>query len=36
MTPEAFRSQIETTLFGPMNVNRAALPQMRAHVPVSS
>jgi NAD(P)-dependent dehydrogenase (short-subunit alcohol dehydrogenase family) len=30
MTPEAFRSQIETTLFGPVDVTRAALPQMRA------
>ena len=30
MTPEAFRSQIETTLFGPVNLTRAALPQMRA------
>jgi len=30
MTPEAFRSQIETTLFGPVNVARAALPQMRS------
>jgi NAD(P)-dependent dehydrogenase (short-subunit alcohol dehydrogenase family) len=30
MTPEAFRSQIETTLFGPVNVTRASLPQMRA------
>ena len=30
MTPEAFRSQIETTFFGPVNVTRAALPQMRA------
>ncbi|WP_226346388.1 SDR family oxidoreductase [Agilicoccus flavus] len=30
MTPEAFRSQIETTLFGPVNVVRAALPQLRA------
>jgi NAD(P)-dependent dehydrogenase (short-subunit alcohol dehydrogenase family) len=30
MTPEAFRSQIETTLFGPINVTRAALPQLRA------
>jgi NAD(P)-dependent dehydrogenase (short-subunit alcohol dehydrogenase family) len=30
MTPDAFRSQIETTLFGPVNVTRAALPQMRA------
>jgi NAD(P)-dependent dehydrogenase (short-subunit alcohol dehydrogenase family) len=29
MAPEAFRSQIETTLFGPVNVTRAALPQMR-------
>jgi NAD(P)-dependent dehydrogenase (short-subunit alcohol dehydrogenase family) len=30
LTPEAFRSQIETTLFGPVNVTRAALPQLRA------
>ena len=30
MSPEDFRSQIETTLFGPVNVTRAALPQMRA------
>src|SRR3954452_10659556 len=30
MTPEAFRSQIETTLFGPVNVTRAVLPQFRA------
>jgi NAD(P)-dependent dehydrogenase (short-subunit alcohol dehydrogenase family) len=30
MSPEAFRAQIETTLFGPVNVTRAALPQMRA------
>lgn len=30
MTPEAFRSQIETTLLGPVNVARAALPQLRA------
>jgi NAD(P)-dependent dehydrogenase (short-subunit alcohol dehydrogenase family) len=29
ITPEAFRSQIETTLFGPVNVTRAALPQLR-------
>ena len=29
MTPEAFRSQIETTLFGPINLIRAALPQLR-------
>jgi NAD(P)-dependent dehydrogenase (short-subunit alcohol dehydrogenase family) len=29
MGPEAFRSQIETTLFGPVNVTRAVLPQMR-------
>jgi NAD(P)-dependent dehydrogenase (short-subunit alcohol dehydrogenase family) len=28
--PEDFRAQIETTLFGPMNVTRAALPFMRA------
>jgi Short-chain alcohol dehydrogenase of unknown specificity len=30
MTPADFRAQIETTLFGPVNVTRAALPQMRA------
>jgi NAD(P)-dependent dehydrogenase (short-subunit alcohol dehydrogenase family) len=30
MTPEAFRSQIESTLFGPVNVTRAVLPQLRA------
>jgi NAD(P)-dependent dehydrogenase (short-subunit alcohol dehydrogenase family) len=30
MTPQAFRAQIETTLFGPVNITRAALPQMRA------
>jgi NAD(P)-dependent dehydrogenase (short-subunit alcohol dehydrogenase family) len=30
ITPEDFRAQIETTLFGPMNVTRAALPVMRA------
>ena len=30
MTPDAFRAQIETTLFGPVNLTRAALPQMRA------
>ena len=30
MAPGAFRSQIETTLFGPVNVTRAALPQMRS------
>ena len=30
MGPEDFRAQIETTLFGPVNVTRAALPQMRA------
>jgi NAD(P)-dependent dehydrogenase (short-subunit alcohol dehydrogenase family) len=30
MTPAAFRSQIETTLFGPVNVTRAVLPQLRA------
>ncbi|GAC1638736.1 MAG: oxidoreductase [Chloroflexota bacterium] len=29
ITPEDFRAQIETTLFGPMNVTRAALPVMR-------
>ena len=30
MTPEDFRAQIESTLFGPVNVTRAALPQLRA------
>jgi NAD(P)-dependent dehydrogenase (short-subunit alcohol dehydrogenase family) len=30
MSPDAFRSQIDTTLFGPINVTRAALPQLRA------
>jgi NAD(P)-dependent dehydrogenase (short-subunit alcohol dehydrogenase family) len=30
MTPEDFRSQIETTLFGPVNVTRAVLPRLRA------
>ena len=28
--PEDFRAQVETTLFGPMNVTRAVLPVMRA------
>jgi len=30
ITPEHFRTQIETTLFGPINVARAVLPVMRA------
>jgi NAD(P)-dependent dehydrogenase (short-subunit alcohol dehydrogenase family) len=30
MTPEDWRAQIETTLFGSVNVTRATLPQMRA------
>jgi NAD(P)-dependent dehydrogenase (short-subunit alcohol dehydrogenase family) len=30
ITPKDFRAQIETTLFGPLNVARAALPVMRA------
>ena len=30
IAPEDFRGQIETTLFGPVNVTRAALPFMRA------
>ena len=29
LTPEDFRAQIETTMFGPMNVTRAILPIMR-------
>ncbi|MCO4256358.1 SDR family NAD(P)-dependent oxidoreductase [Pseudarthrobacter cellobiosi] len=31
ITPADFRAQIETTMFGPMNVTRAALPVLRAH-----
>jgi NAD(P)-dependent dehydrogenase (short-subunit alcohol dehydrogenase family) len=30
ITPEDFRAQIESTLFGPLNVTRAVLPVMRA------
>ena len=30
ITPEDFRAQLETTMFGPMNVVRAVLPVMRA------
>jgi NAD(P)-dependent dehydrogenase (short-subunit alcohol dehydrogenase family) len=30
LSPEEFRAQIETTLFGPVNVTRAVLPVMRA------
>jgi NAD(P)-dependent dehydrogenase (short-subunit alcohol dehydrogenase family) len=30
MAPADFRAQIESTLFGPVNVTRATLPQMRA------
>jgi NAD(P)-dependent dehydrogenase (short-subunit alcohol dehydrogenase family) len=30
ITPEDFRAQVETTLFGPINVTRAVLPVMRA------
>jgi NAD(P)-dependent dehydrogenase (short-subunit alcohol dehydrogenase family) len=30
ISPEDFRAQIETTLFGPMNVTRSVLPVMRA------
>src|SRR3954462_5569643 len=30
ISPEDFRMQIETTMFGPMNVPRAALPVLRA------
>jgi NAD(P)-dependent dehydrogenase (short-subunit alcohol dehydrogenase family) len=31
ITPGDFRAQVETTLFGPMNVTRAVLPVRRAH-----
>jgi NAD(P)-dependent dehydrogenase (short-subunit alcohol dehydrogenase family) len=30
ISPEDFRAQVETTLFGPMNVTRAVLPVLRA------
>jgi NAD(P)-dependent dehydrogenase (short-subunit alcohol dehydrogenase family) len=30
ITPSDFRAQVETTMFGPMNVTRAVLPVMRA------
>jgi NAD(P)-dependent dehydrogenase (short-subunit alcohol dehydrogenase family) len=30
ITPEDFRAQVETTMYGPMNVTRAVLPVMRA------
>src|SRR5215217_1810405 len=30
ISPEHFRAQVETNLFGPMNVTRAVLPVMRA------
>jgi NAD(P)-dependent dehydrogenase (short-subunit alcohol dehydrogenase family) len=30
ITPQDFRAQVETTLFGPMNITRAVLPVMRA------
>src|SRR5215207_9942796 len=36
ISPEDFRAQIETTLFGPMNVTRTVLPVMRASAPASS
>ena len=36
ISPQDFRAQIETTLFGPVNVTRAALPVMRASAPACS
>ena len=30
ITPQDFRAQVETTMFGPINVTRAALPVLRA------
>ena len=30
ITPQDFRAQVETTMFGPLNVTRAVLPVMRA------
>ena len=36
ISPEDFRAQVETTLFGPVNVTRAVLRVMRARAPDSS
>src|SRR5213594_69068 len=33
ISPEDFRAQVETNLFGPVNVTRAVLPVMRAQRP---